>query len=181
MKKVDLIVCVNNKNCIGQNNNLLYYIKDDLKHFKQLTINNVVVMGRKTFESLPNKKPLKHRINIILTRDTNFSIDLDNVDNHSDVYIVNSFEDLIDLINSLFDDKKIYVIGGSEIYKMFLNQENLVDKIHMTLVDDDKDGDAYFPLLNNKNWKRVSDPQRIDNSTSLKYQFITLKNEQGTS
>ena len=79
-----IISCINKNFTIGQDGNLVYRISNDLKNFRRMTLNNVVIMGRKTFESLPNSQPLDSRVNIILTSDLDYSVD----SSFSDVYIV---------------------------------------------------------------------------------------------
>lgn len=173
MQNITAIVCCNKQNCIGKDLNLLYHIKDDLKRFKNMTENNVVIMGRKTFESLPNSQPLKNRINIILTRDKDFFVDNDKIDESSEVYIVHSIEDLKDVVEAFLNNKKLFLIGGAEIYKLFLDT-NLVNKIEMTFVDDDIVGDKFFPILDGSKWIQKSEQQETDSASGLKYQFITF-------
>lgn len=173
MQNITAIVCCNKNNSIGKDLNLIYHIKDDLKRFKNMTENNVVIMGRKTFESLPNSQPLKNRINIILTKDKDFFVDNDKIDESSEVYIVHSIEDLKDVIEAFLYDKKIFLIGGAEIYKLFIDN-NLVDRIEMTFVDDDIIGDKFFPILDRSKWIQKSEKQETDCASGLKYQFITF-------
>ena len=173
MQNITAIVCCNKNNSIGKDLNLIYHIKDDLKRFKNMTENNVVIMGRKTFESLPNSQPLKNRINIILTKDKDFFVDNDKIDESSEVYIVHSIEDLKDVIEAFLYDKKIFLIGGAEIYKLFIDN-NLVDRIEMTFVDDDIIGDKFFPILDRSKWIQKSEKQETDSASGLKYQFITF-------
>lgn len=173
MQNITAIVCCNKNNSIGKDLNLIYHIKDDLKRFKNMTENNVVIMGRKTFESLPNSQPLKNRINIILTKDKDFFVDNDRIDESSEVYIVHSIEDLKDVIEAFLYDKKIFLIGGAEIYKLFIDN-NLVDRIEMTFVDDDIIGDKFFPILDRSKWIQKSEKQETDSASGIKYQFITF-------
>ena len=170
MDRVDLIVCVNKVNAIGKDGKLLYHIKPDMTNFKQLTMFNVVVMGRKTFETLPH--PLKNRVNIILTRNKDYYIDLDKLTDEYEIYIVHTIEELSDLVDSLFPHKRVYVIGGAEIYKLFLD-EDLVENIDLTYVFDDSDGDSYFPNIIPMEWNINKDDIRFDEESNLSYQFIT--------
>lgn len=130
-----VIVCVNNKNVIGKNNKLLYNLPSDLRHFKKMTTNNVVIMGRKTFESLPIK-PLPNRVNIVVTHDENFKVD--------GVEVVHSIEDAIFLCSEKYLDKKCFVIGGGQVYQECFDK-GYVHEVIVTQVNDDSDGDAYFP------------------------------------
>lgn len=149
MLKFIIIACINQKRAIGKNGKLLYHIGNDISNFARMTKNNgVVIMGRKTFESLPNGEPLKDRINIILTSNEEYGVsqDFDNV------YIVNSIDDVIELCDAFFSDKELFVIGGGEIYRQFM-ERNLVNELRLTIVEDDNDGDTFFPEFDEKEWR----------------------------
>lgn len=169
--KGTILVAVNNTLSIGKDNKLMYRIKDDMSRFKALTEGNVVIMGRKTFESLPSGKPLKNRVNIILTNNKDFYVDNDKIPENSEVYIVNSLSDLNDIIYAYFEDKNKYIIGGSQIYKLFLDND-MVSDIEMTWVDDETRGDSFFPRLSNDEWERTYEEPKRDSSTAIPYQFI---------
>jgi dihydrofolate reductase len=136
MKKFSLIVCINNTLSIGDNNDLLYHIKSDLANFKSMTTDNVIICGRKTYESLP-KRPLPNRTTIIITRDPNYIAD-------EGVYVVHNIQEVIDLCSEKFSDKECFVIGGGQIYREFL-QQDLVDIMYITRVLDDTEGETKFP------------------------------------
>lgn len=162
-----LIVAMSKNGVIGHNNKLPWNIPEDLENFSKLTKGHIVIMGRKTFESLPNG-PLKNRLNVILSRmiyNNNFT---ENV-------IFTSMEYLNTIINlHQTPNKKIFIIGGSEIYKMFV--ENC-DTIHMTFIDEIIEGDSYFPVDN----KYLTQYYRIVNKSeflyskneNIKYQYLT--------
>jgi dihydrofolate reductase len=118
-----------------------------MANFKRQTLNNVVIMGRKTFESLPNGAPLKDRINIIITSNEEYGVDA----NFENVYIVHSVEDAIELCDAFFSDKEVFVIGGESIYRQFM-EKDLVNEMRLTIVNDDADGDAVFPEYNEEDW-----------------------------
>lgn len=144
-----IIACINQSNVIGNNGNLIYKIPNDLANFARQTKGNVVIMGRKTFNSLPNGKPLAERINIILTRDTEFCVDSE----FDNVFICHTIEEVQELCNALFAGKEHFVIGGGEIYKEFL-EKGLVDEMRITKVNDSSDGDAVFPRFDDEDeWK----------------------------
>jgi len=109
----EMLVAVDNNNAIGSNNTIPWYIPEDLKRFQDITKNNIVVMGRKTFESLPNGK-LKNRINIVITN----NITNKNTEPHLIFTNMNNFHTIIDNIKN---NKKVFIIGGSEIYNLFYN------------------------------------------------------------
>ena len=138
---ISAIVAVDNNWGIGFNGDLLEHIPEDLKYFKQLTTGNTVIMGRKTFESLPIK-PLPNRVNIVITRDKNFKAD--------GVEVVHSIEDAIYLCSEFFSDKKCFIIGGGQIYQECIDK-GYVHEMIVTHVDDDSDGDTYFPSNLDKN------------------------------
>ena len=167
-----IICCINNKFYIGKNNKLLYHIKDDMDNFKNITTGNVVIMGRNTFESLPNKKPLPNRINIIITSNKNY-----HIESNENTYIASSIEDAANLCKSLFNDKKWYVIGGASIYKQFLSL-NMVDEMLLTIVDDNTEGDVKVDFfedpIHNWNTYYISETH-TDKKTDLKLKFLYIK------
>ena len=142
-----IIACINQKRALGKDGKLLYVIKNDQANFKKMTLNNVIIMGRKTFESLPNGEPLKDRINIILTSQEDFGVD----QNFENVYIVHSVKDAVELCEAFFSDKEWFVIGGESVFAQFLDAE-LIDEMRLTEVKDGKDGDTFFPQFNEEEW-----------------------------
>lgn len=164
-----IIACVNKKGVIGKNGNLIYHISSDMKNFARMTTNNVVIMGRKTFESLPNGKPLKNRINIILTSNKEYSVEASD-----NVYIVHSVEDAVDLCKAFFPDKEWFVIGGEKVYKAFF-ENNLISEMRLTVVDDDADGDTILPTHNEALWRVYfeTSPQRDEKCEHVfKYKIL---------
>ena len=133
---LELIVAFNNKNVIGMNNKIPWHVPKDLKNFKKLTDNNIIVMGRKTFESLPNGK-LKNRIHIIITTKPEI------YENSESIYYIN-YEESLKLIINIKEKtgKKVFIIGGRKIYDLFFD---ICTKFHVTQIDDESDGDVYFP------------------------------------
>ena len=108
---MNLIVAVDNNWAIGKNNGLLVRIPEDQKFFRQTTTNHVVVMGRKTLESFPNKIPLPNRVNIVLTKNLDYQA--------KDAVIVHSVEELFEVLKD-YKDREIFVIGGQSIYEQLL-------------------------------------------------------------
>lgn len=164
--EVKLIVCLNNTLSIGNGNALIYHISDDIKHFKKLTSNNIVVMGRKTYESLPIK-PLPNRVNIVVTSDANFKAD--------GCIILSSVKEVISFYKTLNTDKILYVIGGGQLYKSFLD-EDLIDTMEITMVVDDFEGNIKFPnvLNDNEKWEIINkSDDMIDSKSGLHYVFLT--------
>jgi dihydrofolate reductase len=137
--QISIVVAIGNgrlhNRVLGKDNELLWHIPDDLKRFKELTLGHPVIMGRKTFESIVSyiHKPLPGRPNIVITRDVAWS--------HPDVYVAHTLAEAIEIGKSL-DQEEIFIGGGGQIYAQALP---LVDKLYLTLIDDDKEGDSYFP------------------------------------
>ena len=159
-RELTIIAAVSINNIIGNKNKLIWKLSNDLKRFKNLTTNHSVIMGRKTFESLPN--PLPDRNNIVITRDTNYS--------KPNIQVCSSIEDAINLTKT---DTQPFIIGGGEIYNQTIN---IVDKIELTRVHEEFDGDAYFPeipldifeLINEENYNS-------DLENEFDYSYLTYK------
>ena len=138
---ISLLVAASTNNAIGKNNQLLWHLPNDLKFFKNTTWGGVVVMGRKTFESV--NKPLPGRTNIIITKQPNWHAE--------NVVVANSLEDAIAKATALHF-KEIFIIGGGEIYKQSME---IANRIYLTKVHTEIDGDTFFPALGN-DWKLTS-------------------------
>ena len=136
-----IIVAVSENDAIGKDNKLLFHLKEDMQNFKRLTTNNIVVMGRKTYESIG--KPLKDRINIVISRS-------DNKDEENLIW-VHSLEEAMKKAKEY--EKDIYIIGGGSIYKEAL-EKDIVDKIYLTRIKKRiNDADTFFPRLHySKKW-----------------------------
>ena len=148
MTNFKIIACINQKRVLGNEGKLLYHVGNDLANFSRMTrFDGVVIMGRKTFESLPNCEPLKDRVNIIITSNEEYGVDA-KFDN---VYIVHSVEDAVELCDAFFSDKEVFVIGGESIYRQFM-EKDLISEMRLTIVNDDTDGDAVFPEYNEEDW-----------------------------
>jgi len=137
MSDINIIVAIGKHYEIGLSNALLCHIKPDLKYFQRITKNHIVIMGRKTFLSLPNG-PLKHRENIVITRDDDFK--------HEGTYIAKGIEESIEIAKSLNTDgeKEIFVIGGASIYNQFMP---IADTLYITHIFEDFEADVYFPNI----------------------------------
>ena len=143
---ISLIVAVSENNAIGKNNNLLFHIKEDLAFFKKTTLNKHILMGRKTFESLPGVLP--NRKHLVITRDKNYSVNNENVE---------VYNNLLDVINKYKEsNEELFIIGGGEIYKQALDNK-LVDKLYITKVDKIvNDADVFFPQISEKEYSLES-------------------------
>ncbi len=139
-----IVVAASTNNAIGRNNDLLWHLPNDLKWLKNVTWAMPIVMGRKTFESF-GSKPLNGRLNIVITRQENFTAE--------GIVAVHSFDDAIFLAQE-HDYKELMILGGSEIYKSTISK---ADKIILTRVHAVfEDADAFFPAIDEKEWKLVS-------------------------
>lgn len=131
------VVAFDRKHCIGKDNQLAWHIPEDLKHFKAITTGGVIVMGRKTFESIG--KPLPNRTNWVITRDTNWTADGVKVAHSIDEAL--QFASL-DVKNG--DHNQLFIIGGGEIFSQTLP---ISDRLEITRIDLDVQGDAFYPLI----------------------------------
>ncbi len=140
---ISLIVAASTNNAIGKNNQLLWHLPNDLKFFKNTTWAMPVAMGRKTFESLGGK-PLNGRLNIVITRQKDWQAD--------GVVAVASLDDATFLVKE-HQYKELFVIGGGEIYKESIKK---ADRIYMTRVHTEIDGDTFFPEIDTSKFNLVS-------------------------
>lgn len=133
---IKMIVATNKDYGIGYKNELLFHVSEDLKRFRDLTTGHFVVMGRKTYESIP--KPLPKRINVVLTRDKDYSPkNKETIVEHDPMKIINHY------LNTGKQTKDLWIIGGNEIYELFLP---FVDEIYLTYINKSSDKvDTYFP------------------------------------
>ena len=159
---LSIIVAKASNDVIGGDNKLLWHISDDLKRFKEITSGHTIIMGRKTFESLPKALPNRHHI--VITRDKNFKV------NSSQVEVVN---DINSIVNRFENSKEeVFVIGGGEIYKALLPNS---DKIYLTRVYKDFTGDTKFPEINFEDWFIDYESETLVNEPdNLKFDYINL-------
>lgn len=158
--KLTIIVAFAKKQVIGKDNQLIWHLPNDLKRFKSLTTGNPVVMGRKTFESIG--KPLPNRENIVLTHDKKWQHDHTKVFHSKEV-----------VLKYLENYEKAFIIGGAEIYKLFLDN---ADFLEITYVNADIDGDAFFPLINYEKWDLISEfNHNKDEKHPFSYKFVTFR------
>ena len=166
MKKIHLIVAASENNVIGVKNDLPWHLPDDMFFFKKTTINSSVIMGRNNYLSIPHKfRPLKNRVNIILTQNPSFKA--------QGCLIANSLENGITLARK--EKNEIFIIGGGQVYEYAI-QKNLVDIIYITRVHANIQGDTFFPKINMKNWHKTSEIFHPKDKKH-KYDFTYLKFE----
>jgi dihydrofolate reductase len=155
------IAAVAQNGVIGNNNELIWRLPDDLKHFKNITKGHTMIMGRKTWESI-GAKPLPHRRHIIITR--NFDYDAE------DAEVVSTIDEALELAKG---DEKVFIVGGGEIYKLAMPY---INRMELTIVHHDFEGDTYFPEFNYANWKEVaSELHEADERHAYAFSFLTLE------
>jgi len=160
MNNLSIIVAISENNAIGKNNQLLWHLPADLKHFKQITTGHTIIMGRKTYDSIG--KPLPNRRSIVITRSTNLTIE--------GVEVVNSLKEAIHLCK---EDEDAFIIGGAEIY---LQAIALARLIHLTTVHEHYEADAFFPKLDPLVWKEIDSTTYLpDEKNNIAYTFSTLQ------
>jgi dihydrofolate reductase len=143
--KISLIAALTQNHVIGKNKDLPWHLPDDMKYFMQTTKQHHVVMGRKNYESIPEKfRPLPNRTNLVVTRQTNFVA--------PQCIVVNSIEKAMTIAEEN-KEQELFIIGGAEIYNLAMP---LADRLYLTEIQTELDGDTYFPSFNKKIWKEVS-------------------------
>lgn len=161
------IVAVDKNWAIGKNNQLLFNLPSDMKFFKETTKNSIVIVGQKTLESFPGQKPLKNRVNIVITDDENYKKD--------GTIVVNSIEEAITVANaqSKMLNKDVFVIGGASIYRQMIDY---CDTAYVTKVDKSvQNADTFFPNLDfSKEWEMCSCSDTFEEN-NLKFYFTTYK------
>jgi dihydrofolate reductase len=144
--KVSIIVAMANNRAIGKDNQLLWHIPEDLKYFKKTTFGKPIIMGRKTFESIGRALP--GRLNIVVTRQKDFQ--------HPQIRVVNTVEEALKVAEAhayIDGIDEVMCIGGAEIYSSTLPK---ADRLYVTHVDAEIEGDAFFPEINDSEWKQIS-------------------------
>ena len=146
---------------IGKDGRLLVSIPSDMKRFKELTVGNVIIAGRKTVETFPSGLALPDRTNIILTKDLAYKL--------RDAIIVHSLEELEEVLKG-YDSENVFVVGGESIYTQLLDR---CDTAYVTRIDYEYKADAYFPDLDsNPDWEKVSESDEMT-YFNLEYRFTT--------
>lgn len=160
MNQLSIIVAVSENNAIGKDNQLLWHLPADLRHFKSITSGHTIIMGRKTYQSIG--KPLPNRRNIVISRKANLQI--------PGVEVVGTINDALALCNT---EQEVFIIGGAEIYRQTLPYTH---KIYLTRVHRYFDGDTFFPELSTAEWQEVEKIDYLpDEKNTLPYSFSTLE------
>jgi dihydrofolate reductase len=160
MTTVSLIVAVAHNRVIGVNNTLPWHLPEDLKRFRALTTGHHIIMGRKTYESLGRLLP--ERTTVIVTRNKAYNVE--------GALIAGSLEEAVSLCK---DDNEAFVIGGAELYKDALK---LADKLYLTEIDLQVEGDAFFPEFKGSEWKETS-REAHTSAQGLPFSYITYNRD----
>ena len=154
--RISFIVAKSENDVIGRNNELPWHLKDDLQHFKKITMGHHILMGRKTFESIG--KALPGRMSLVISSEPNANSD--NV-----LWFTSIFRAIKQAERS--GETELFIIGGEKIFKYAIS---LVDRIYMTEVKAHVKGDVFFPQLSLKNWKKISD-QNFEKNAANEFDF----------
>ena len=155
---ITIIVAKSENNVIGNDNQLIWHLPNDLKHFKQLTSGHPIIMGRKTYESLG--KPLPNRTNIVITRNKDW--------NPEGVLVMNSLQDAIEKSKEI--DEEVYIIGGGNIYEQAMDW---ADALEVTEVHQTFEGDTKFPEIDLAIWEETSKEDfEKDEKHEYEYSFV---------
>ena len=154
MTKVSLIVAMDRNRGIGRDNDLMWHLPNDMRFFKETTENQIVVMGRKNYDSIPEKyRPLPNRENVILTKNTSFEA--------SNCSVFHSLDAALSAYQS-DKNRKFFIIGGGQIYKLAL-EAKILEEMFITHIDGNYDADTFFPNFNESDWnKELLMSQAID-------------------
>src|SRR5690606_16143819 len=157
---IAIVVVIDEKNGIGKNGGLLCHLPNDLKHFKKITTGHTIIMGRKTYESLPNGS-LPDRINIVVTSG--------DVNNFPGCIVVRSIEEALSVSKS---HEKVFIIGGGELYRTTFH---LADTLYLTRIHNTfNDADTFFPNIDFKDWELIEEERHMaDDKHSYPYTFLT--------
>lgn len=155
-----IIAAIGKNNELGKDNDLIWRLKNDLKFFREVTTGHTIIMGRKTFESLP--KMLPNRKHIVLSSSENFP---------SEVEVYKELKDLLESLKN--SEEEIFIIGGGSIYKSFIDH---ADKLYLTEIDASyKEADTYFPTFDKENYDREVLKENEENGISYKHVLYKRK------
>ena len=161
MKNISIIVVIDKHSAIGKGNDLLCHLPADLKHFKNTTTGHTVIMGRKTYDSLP-KGALPNRRNIVITRNPEFTAER--------VEVAHSFEQAVEMVQG---EEEVFVMGGAQIYNIALP---FATNLYLTEIDHQfDDADTFFPEIDYSQWTEESrEPHDKDEKNPYPYSFVKL-------
>ncbi len=155
---LSIIVAKAKNNIIGKDNKLLWHIPEDLKRFKNLTTGHTIIMGRKTFESLGGILP--NRKHVVFSRNPDYNIKDENVE---------MARSLLQIQEYIESEEEYFVIGGAMIYNLLMPY---VQKMYVTEVDKDYEGDTFFPKINKEIWKETSREKQEPTKDGITYSYV---------
>ncbi len=159
---LSMIAAVANNQVIGNQNQLIWHLPADLKHFKSTTMGHAIIMGRKTFESIG--KPLPGRRNIVITNNPKYQAE--------GCHVAHSLKEAIDLAKG---EKEVFVAGGAEIYIQAMDH-HLTRRLYVTRIFANFEGDAFFPPIDEDKWKLIEQTQfEADEKNPYPYAFLCYK------
>ena len=158
---ISIIVAITENNAIGKDNDLLWHISEDLKYFKRITLGSPIIMGRKTWESLPFK-PLPKRENIVISNNKDYKLD--------NATVFHSLEEAVQYVKKF---ENCFIIGGGMIYNTILP---FCDKLYITKVHKSFEADTFFPEIDSNQWELESQSEiQKDEPSGLEFQFLVYK------
>lgn len=158
---ISIIVAIAQNGAIGRDNQLLYHLPNDLKHFKSITSGHTLIMGRKTFDSLPFGA-LPNRRNIVITHNQNWSA--------PKCEVVHS---LADAIATVAGEDEVFIIGGATLYQQALT---LVKRLYITWIEDEPDADTFFPIIDLSKWQEsYREDHKKDDTHTVPYSFVNYE------
>ncbi len=156
--EITIIAAADENDALGRDNKLIWHIKEDLKRFQKLTSGHAIIMGRKTFESMPRALP--NRRNIVVTRNPNYIA--------QGAETCSSIEKALSIVK---DDQQPFIIGGGEIYRQSMA---LADRIELTRVHKKFNADTFFPNIPESKWKLIDQKKQLNsNLDDLKFSYLT--------
>lgn len=156
---ISLLVAMDRNHVIGYENDMPWHLPKDLKHFKEKTTGNTMIMGRKTFDSIGRVLP--NRKNVILTKQENYSIE--------GAIVIDQLEDIYDW-NEKSPDEELFIVGGGHIFDQVLPR---ADRMYITEINEEFPGDAYFPVFSKTEWKLTKKEKGIrDEKNPYEYYFL---------
>lgn len=161
--EIILVAAVAENYALGKDNDMIWHLPNDFKHFKSLTTGHFILMGRKTFESFP--KPLPNRTHLIISRNTDYKVP-------ENCYVFSSIEEAIKY-TEIKNQEKLFVIGGGEIYKQTID---LATELFITEVRESFEADAFFPIIDKNIWQAAEVVHHdIDEKHKYAFDIITYK------
>ncbi|MDH5380024.1 MAG: dihydrofolate reductase [Cyclobacteriaceae bacterium] len=164
--KISMIAAVAKNRVIGKDNDLAWNLPDDMKFFMQTTSKHVVLMGRKNWESIPDKfRPLPNRINIVMSRNSSYPLP-------EGVFLVDDMQKAFE-IGEKHNESEFFIIGGEDIYRIGFP---FADRLYITEVNDSPEGDAYFPEFDKNEWKEISrEHHPADERHAFSFDYVILE------